>query len=241
MKLSPIFSWRRMANALLLALVSTAASAQIPVTDGASIAARAAQHAESLAKFLEQIAVLKDQLQSAQRQYESITGTRNLGDILNNPAIRGSLPADVQSVLNRTEGSLGSMQSSVERIKREESLTGDFTIDNQALSRRIENLGVRTKAVLEQAQNGMAARLDQIDQLQSQINLATDPKAIADLQARLQVEQANLAADQIRADLLSRQLDAERALIEQQADKLTRQSSMSVSAIRAPLPDNNRP
>jgi type IV secretion system protein VirB5 len=133
------------------------------------------------------------------------------------------------------------MQSSVERIKREESLTGDFTVDNQALSRRIENLGVRTKAVLEQAQDGMGARLDQIDQLQSQINLATDPKAIADLQARLQVEQANLAADQIRADLLSRQLDAERALIEQQADKLTRQSSMSVSAIRAPLPDNNRP
>ncbi len=227
---------RSLTLAALPALVLPA-HAQISVTDAASIAARAAQHAESLAKYLEQIATLKGQLESLHRQYEALTGARNLGDILNNPTIRKSLPADVRSVLNSGDKSLGSIQRSVERIQGEERLSGDFSVDSQALTQRIENLSVRSKALFEQAQEGMQARMDQLDQLQTQINLAQDPKAIADLQARLQVEQANIHADQIRADLLSRQIEAEKALIEQQASKMARQTSLSVDAIRAPLPD----
>lgn len=221
----------------LLLLCPLAAKAQIPVTDNASIAARALQHAESLAKYLEQIATLKAQLESAKRQFESLTGTRNLGDILNNPALRNSLPADVRSVLSRGEGVLGSIESSVRRIEQEERLSGDFSIDSQALTRRIQNLAIRSQALMEQAQTGMQGRLEQLDQLQSQINLTTDPKAIGELQARLQIEQANIAADQIRADLLSRQIQAEKALIERQAHDLVKQSSFSVEAIRAPLPN----
>lgn len=222
---------------VLLTLVGGNAAAQIPVTDTASITARALQHAESLAKYLEQIATLKAQLESAHRQYEALTGTRNLGDLLNNPAIRRSLPDDVQAVLRSGENSAGSIAYSIERIQGEERLSGDFSIDNQALTRRVENLGVRSKALLEQAQAGTLARLEQVDQLQAQINLATDPKAIADLQARLQVEQANIMADQMRADLLSRQIEAEKALIERQAAQLSKESSFSVEAIRAPIPN----
>jgi len=234
--MSTTLQWpRRLAAATLLAL-AWPSHAQIPVTDGASIAARAAQHAESLAKYLEQIATLKAQLESAHRQYEAITGARNLGDILNNPAIRNSIPADVRGVLRRGESSMGSIQHSIDRIRNDERLTGNYAADSQALSRRVEDLGLRSQALLEQAQEGIGDRMQQLDQLQQQINLATDPKAISDLQARLQVEQANIQADQIRADLLSRQIEAERALIERQSAKLARQSSLSVDAIRAPLP-----
>ncbi len=227
---------RSLAFAVLFA-PSLSVHAQIPVTDGASIAARAAQHVESLAKYLEQITTLKAQLESANRQFEALTGTRNLGDILNNPAIRNSLPQDVRAILNSSEDSLGSIQHSVKRIRDEERLTADFSIDNQALTRRIENLGMRSKALLEQGQEGMEGRIKQLDQLQTQINLAVDPKAIADLQARLLVEQANIQADQMRADLLSRQIESEKYLIEQQASVFVRQSSLSVDAIRAPLPN----
>lgn len=222
----------------VLMLTAGSAFAQIPVTDGASIAARAMQHAESLAKHLEQIATLKAQLESANRQYEALTGTRNLGDLLNNPAIRKSLPDDVQALLKSGENNLGSITHSVQRIQGEERLSGNFSVDREALTKRVENLGVRSKALLEQAQSGALARLGQIDQLQAQINLSTDPKAIADLQARLQVEQANIMADQIRADLLSRQIETEKGLIERQSAQLAKQSSLSVDAIRAPLPSN---
>lgn len=228
---------RALALATLLASASPVFAAGIPVIDTTSMAARAAEHMESIAKYMEQIATLKAQLESAQRQYAALTGTRNLGDILNNPAIRNSLPTDVKDILSSAGTSYASIQSSVERIKDEERLTGDFTIDNQALSRRVENLALRSKALFEQAQQGMQTRLSQLDQLQSQINLTTDPKAISELQARLQIEQANIQADQMRADLLSRQLAVEKALIQDQSSRLVKQASFSLEAIHAPLPD----
>lgn len=228
---------RALALATLLASASPVFAAGIPVIDTTSMAARAAEHIESIAKYMEQIATLKAQLESAQRQYAALTGTRNLGDILNNPAIRNSLPTDVKDILSSAGTSYASIQSSVERIKDEERLTGDFTIDNQALSRRVENLALRSKALFEQAQQGMQTRLSQLDQLQNQINLTTDPKAISELQARLQIEQANIQADQMRADLLSRQLAVEKALIQEQSSRLVKQASFSLEAIHAPLPD----
>src|SRR5690554_1494999 len=73
---------------LVAAAVALSAPVQgqgIPVIDSSSMAAQAAQHAESLAKYLEQITTLKAQLDRARQQYEAMTGTRNLGDILTDP------------------------------------------------------------------------------------------------------------------------------------------------------------
>jgi type IV secretion system protein VirB5 len=207
----------------------------IPVVDAASIADRAIKHVETLAKYAEQIAVLRDQLESQKRQLEALTGTRNLGDILNNPAIRDALPADARDILRASNGGLGGISDAVERIEREERLTGNYEQDKKNLDARAEKIAVRSQAMMEQTQKAMTARVKQVDQLQAKINQAQDPKAIADLQARLLVEQANIQADQTRADMLTRQIEAEQALMEQQAEKLA-DSSFSLSAIRAPLP-----
>ncbi|OZI26045.1 hypothetical protein CAL26_01440 [Bordetella genomosp. 9] len=233
-------AWRaRCAQAMMLILLANAAlraqATGIPTVDAANLAQNALNHIEDIAKYTEQIAVLKDQLENAQRRYAAITGTRNLGEILNDPSIRSTLPSDVQSILRRGSNSLGSLESSTQRIMNEERLSGNYMVDRRALDQRAEDLAVRTKALLESAQSGTTARLQQLDNLQSQINLTTDPKAISDLQARLLVEQANIQADQMRADALSRQLQAEKALMEQQAQKLAAQS-FSIDAIRAPLP-----
>ena len=205
----------------------------IPVVDGASISDRAIKHAESMGKYLEQIAVLKDQLDSQRRQLESLTGTRNLGDILNNPSIRAALPTDARKLLRSVDE--GDFQDIVKRIEREERLTGHFETDRKNLDLRAEQLAFRSQALIEQTQTAMTARMTQVGQLQGQINQMHDPKAIADLQARLLVEQANIQADQARADLLMRQLEAEQTLMQTQADKLAAQS-FSIEAIRAPLP-----
>ncbi|TQJ94644.1 P-type DNA transfer protein VirB5 [Achromobacter sp. SLBN-14] len=207
----------------------------IPVVDAASIADRAIKHVETLAKYAEQIEVLKGQLESQKRQLESLTGTRNLGDILNNPAIREALPADAREILRASNGGLGGISDAVERIEREERLTGNYEQDKKNLDARAEKLAVRSQAMMEQTQKAMTARVKQVDQLQAKINQTQDPKAIADLQARLLVEQANIQADQTRADMLTRQIEAEQALMEQQAQKLA-DSSFSLNAIRAPLP-----
>lgn len=209
----------------------------IPVIDQSSIAAQATQHAEALAKYIEQIATLKQQLDQAVRQYEAFTGPRNLGDIFSNPAIRKSLPPDLRSVLENTGDSYARIQTAMKRIEKEQVLSGNYLMDRKSIQERIDGLAVRTKALLEQVQEGQQERLAQIDQLQAQINASTDPKAIADLQARLQVEQANILVDEIRVNLLNQELAAEKQLIERQAAALTRKSSLSIEAIRAPIPE----
>lgn len=235
-----MWRWRAGLAAVLAGAVLTNAlvpvqASGIPVVDGASIADRAIKHVETLAKYAEQIAVLRDQLESQRRQLEALTGSRNLGDILNNPAIRDALPADARELLRASNGGLGGIVDAVKRIEREERLTGNYEQDRKNLDARAENLAVRSQAMMEQAQKAMSARVKQVDQLQAQINQTQDPKAIADLQARLLVEQANIQADQTRADMLTRQIEAEQVLMEQQAEKLA-DSSFSLSAIRAPLP-----
>lgn len=235
-----VSAWRaRVASVLAASMLLHAAvpvqASGIPVVDGASIADRAAKHAESMAKYVEQISVLNNQLESQKRQLEALTGTRNLGDILNNPAIRDALPADARAILRSSNGGLGGLSDAIERIEREEKLTGNYEQDRKNLDARAEKLTVRSQAMMEQTQKAMTARVKQVDQLQGKINQTEDPKAIADLQARLLVEQANIQADQTRADMLTRQLEAEQALMEQQAEKLA-DASFSVQAIRAPLP-----
>lgn len=233
-------AWRASSAAILLfaflANVLTPAQASgIPTVDAASLAQQQLAHVEEMAKAMEQIALLTQQLESQRRQLEAMTGVRNLGDILNNPAIRDALPTDVRSILGNSSTSNAEVMRKTEQIVKEERLTGNHSQDRQALDKRSEALAVKTKAFLDGAQSGSTARVKQIDQLQMQINKTTDPKAISDLQARMLVEQANIQADQMRADLLSRQLEAEKALIEQQAEKIAAQS-FSIGAIRAPLP-----
>ncbi|MFJ3465302.1 P-type DNA transfer protein VirB5 [Achromobacter spanius] len=236
----PRRAWRaRFTTALAVVLLNNSLApvhaSGIPVVDAASIADRAIKHVETLAKYAEQIEVLKGQLESQKRQLESLTGTRNLGDILNNPAIRDALPADAREILRASNGGLGGISDVVDRIEREERLTGNYEQDKKNLDARADKLAVRSQAMMEQTQKAMTARVKQVDQLQAKINQTQDPKAIADLQARLLVEQANIQADQTRADMLTRQIEAEQALMEQQAQKLA-DSSFNLTAIRAPLP-----
>lgn len=74
------------------------AQAQIPVTDGASIAQQVAAQVETIAKWKMQYDQMMDQINQAKQQYEALTGSRGLGTIMNNPALRDYLPGDWQAV-----------------------------------------------------------------------------------------------------------------------------------------------
>src|SRR5262245_51915275 len=74
--------------------LSTPAVAQIPVTDGAHIAQSALNQAETMAKWAVQYKQMVAQIDQMQKQYDSLNGSRGLGEILNNPALRDYLPSD---------------------------------------------------------------------------------------------------------------------------------------------------
>src|SRR5690606_34185552 len=155
-------------TAMLLMLGGLLNAQGIPVIDNASMAKSALQHAESLAKYLEQINTLKAQLQRAERQFESMTGTRNLGNILNDPSIRAALPEDVRAVLRGSSAGNDSLENRIEQIKRDEQLTGDYKVDGPALEQRIEWLSLRSNALLDEVQSSTQRRMHQLDQLQDQ-------------------------------------------------------------------------
>src|SRR5450631_3171269 len=80
---------------------STKAHAGIPVIDAAGLVESIMQvvsWVQQAEQMIEQIKSLDNQLQQAQQQYNSLTGTRNLGDIFNNKQLQGVVPTDLKSV-----------------------------------------------------------------------------------------------------------------------------------------------
>ena len=83
---------------------SHAARAQIPVTDGASIAQSVAQQVETIAKWKLQYDQMVSQIDQAKQQYESLTGSRGLGNIMNDPALRGERYLSTQDITMHRQG-----------------------------------------------------------------------------------------------------------------------------------------
>ena len=79
------------------------AHAQIPVTDGASIAQQAAAQVETIAKWKLQYDQMMSQIDQAKQQFESLTGSRGLGTITNNAALRDYLPNNWQGVYDNVK------------------------------------------------------------------------------------------------------------------------------------------
>lgn len=77
-----------------VAAVFNQAQAQIPVTDGLSLA----QQIQQVISWGQQISAMKDQLTQQQKLYSSMNGSRGLGQLLNNPALKNTLPTDWQKV-----------------------------------------------------------------------------------------------------------------------------------------------
>lgn len=206
-----------------MALVSVGpapASAQMAVYDAAQAVSVAKQIAEAKAQ-LDQLKATYDQvtsqLRKAEQAYDAVTGSRNLGDAFTNPALRQYLPADVRQVYDRArQGGYAGISGTVDQILQSEVLTGTSQQRADAIAERARRSAATRKVVGEDAYAGAQARLAQLDQLQGLISTTQDPKAIAELQARLAVEQAAIHNEAIKLQLLQMAAQAEDKLIEQQ-------------------------
>ena len=93
---------------------------------------------------------------------------------------------------------------------------------------------MQTRVFFEQAADTAGRRSKSIEQLLQAINAATDPKAIADLQARIAGETAALAAEKLRMDAI-REASAEtgRLLAMQQEQESARRFAVPADWKRA--------
>jgi type IV secretion system protein VirB5 len=148
---------------------------------------------------------------------------RGFGDLLNNPALKAVVPSDLGDSLNALNAT-GLLSGRALAIRQASVLydCGDV-VDAAAKAACQAMLGQTAQA--QALQNDTLALLDvrtvQIDALRAAINTTQDPKAIAELQARLEAEQAQAANDQSKVVLAQAMLAASReAAVQAQTERV---------------------
>ena len=199
--------------ALLRGIVSTEAHAQgMPVIDVANIA-QAMRTVTQLRMQLEQELVL----------FRSLNGSRGMGDLFVNPALQNYLPKNWQSLYAaERNGGYAGLSSQGQAFRSQTAVfncngkTGDaLLVCNHDLNKAAED-----EVFGSGAYNAAQQRLAEIQGLTQQINAATDPKAIADLSARLQSESASIENEATKLQLFKMLSDSEDRLIVQQKHEL---------------------
>ena len=195
----------------------------IPVVDAMAIAQDRANQVERIAKAIEQINQLKAQIGQMKLQYRALTGTRNLGEIAQNPALRDYLPSDWRSDYDGVASGGNRGLTGSARAIRDSSLAFDscarLSGPRKTQCERASSKAAMDKAFALEAYDKARGRWDQIAQLMRSINQTTDPKSIAELQARINGEQAALQNEQTKLQMYQLIADAESRLIDQQLEE----------------------
>lgn len=178
-----------------LALVlSPQASAQWMVLDAANLQ-QSIQQVTAWKKQYEQMQMQQRQLES---QHAAMTGSRGLGMVANDPRLNSIVPVDTARIYGALQA-LGStaltLQAHEIRQRTQVYDCAQRTGNDLALCQAMLSTNAQDQAYQMNAMTTLAQRTAQIQALQGRINATNDPKSIAELQARLQVESAQVSND----------------------------------------------
>jgi len=202
----------------------------VVVIDNANLKNNIKQQVQTMAQWKQQYEQMTGQIKQLESQHAALTGSRNLGQIFNNPALRDYLPQDWQGVYDRVRGGgyAGLSGSGKQVYEQNHIFDGCSHIGN-----REQRLACEARAVKPAQDKGFAldgyqaatSRMQQIDQLMSTINTTQDPKAIAELQGRIAAEQANIQNEQTKLQMYAMVAAAEDRLQEQRERELAMQDA----------------
>lgn len=227
-------TYRLRGAALAAAVVLTAsgvAGQGIPVIDQTAIL----KHIESIAQLKSQLDALHQQIEQAQQLYGSLNKLTDMADVasvLNDPTIRKALPSDFAAI----EGLLKGEGTGVFKDSASKFLEGNSTYRTDADDfyakelARVQKKNAGQMSLGQQIYDAATKRVDGIDQLREKISTASDAKEIADLQARLQAEQAFLQTDVLRMEGLRMVQQAQNQVDEQRKAEDWRQRMDAMKA-----------
>jgi len=177
---------------------------------------------EQIQKLDAQLKQMKDQFDQGKQHYDSITGNRGFGEKHHNVALQQSLPQEWQGLYQATQRSMSALQNLKDTVKGEENFTGSVDDMQKHIEGRMQQVAVTDKAVGLQAYQGVQDRMKQVDNLMGEIKSTNDPKSIAELQARISIEQAYIQNEMTKLQLVGQLQRAEQQLIEQQKYQMSR-------------------
>ncbi|MDQ2736660.1 MAG: P-type DNA transfer protein VirB5 [Pseudomonadota bacterium] len=195
---------------------ATAANAGIPVIDVAALV----QAVQEVMQSIEQITNQIRQIEQLQSQYQAITGARNLGDVMNNPALQNYIPANATQLLGNVQSSGYSGLTDSARTLRDAQMTYNcLNLSGSAQTQCQSGLAMpyQQKALMQDAMDAARGRIGQIQSLMQQINATPDAKAVAEIQARLDAENAMLQHQQTQINLARGMADADARIAESRA------------------------
>ena len=200
--------------ALSIAMSATNTYAQgIPVISVAELA----QDVVMAGQLEQQVQTMEQQYTTMTTQLNALTGNRGLGQILDNPSMHSYLPDQWQSIYGQVKGGqLSGISSAASQIESDEGMTA--TTPGQ---QRYNDTLAANKAMSMQAYQANLSRLQNIKSLMQQSDATQDPAAKADLQNRLQSENAMIQNEQTRLNLMGQLQQAEEKLAAQQAQQDT--------------------
>jgi len=221
------------------ALFASTAQAQEAVIDVAAVG----QLVSQAATLSQQLSEARNQVTQLKNTYNSFTGSRDLGTIMNNPALRNYLPQDWQKVYDSVkQGGYAGLSGTAKTMYKQvyDSCT-HITIDDERLSCEASAVkGAQDKGFAMDAYSKAQDRMDQIDQLMAKVNDTQDPKAIAELQARIAVEQANIQNEQTKLQMYAMVASAEDKMQQQNKREMNARTWSATNGISAqPITFNN--
>lgn len=220
---------KRLFAAAALTAVVGSANAGIPVIDVANLAQSIQQviaWGQQYSQMVEQIDQLRSQYTQLQVTYNSMTGNRGLGTLLNgalDQAARRYLPADATQISQLGIGvpGYGSLQAAITRYKTSVTSlpttwfsSGSTTATT--LAARVDSLATQ-QAVGEAAYTSQVQRTADLENMIATIGTADDPKAIAEISARITAQQALIANESTRLQALLYMQELERQKDEQRS------------------------
>jgi len=210
----------------MIAGSSVHAAGGIPVLDAANLA----KAVDQITAWSKQYQQMNEQIQSMQRAYESVNGIRNMGNLVNNPALRQYLPAEYQQVLSQGVGQWEAIRNAAKTF--DISLTSlSASSDAVKAFEQAANQAALNRATAEAAYNNASQRFADIQLLLDKVNTAPDAKDIADLQARIQAEQVMMQNEANKLQMLSQLASAQRDLQDQQVREIR------IKSLRGPMPE----
>ena len=225
--------------AAISALFVSTTQAQEAVIDVAAIG----QLASQAATLGQQLSEMKNQVTQLKNTYDSLNGSRGLGTIMNNPALRNYLPQDWQNVYDSVkQGGYAGLSGTAKTLYTQiYDSCKHITVDDQRLACESSAVkGAQDKGFALDAYSKAQDRMSQIDELMAQINQTHDPKAIAELQARIAVEQANIQNETTKLKMYAMVAAAEDKVQQQQHREMNARTWAATKGISAqPITFNN--
>lgn len=209
--------------------VTTSYAQGIPVFDAANVA-----------QAISQVLQLKTEVQQELQLFQSLNGERGFGALLSNPVAANALPSNWMSIYTAIQsGGYAGLTGAAQQLRQASQTYNceDQAGSAQQLCQRDLNKPFQDKAFGQQAYQTETQELNQIQGLLQQIDATQDPKGIAELQARLQVETTTVNNEMTRLQLFRMLSDNEERLVREQAQE----STMSRAASSGRLQDSVGP